>query len=434
MALGGGYFTSQNKVLPGAYMVFISAAHTAATVAERGTVAMGLELDWGPEGEVFEVSADDLRAHSKELLGYPQNHEKLKGIREIFCHANTLYAYRLNSGGTKAQNDYATATYNGTRGNDLKIVIQPNVDEEGAFDVQTILGSSEVDKQTVRTADELMRNEYVTWKRAELAQTAGSNLSGGTNGTVTGESHQTFLDLIESYAVNTIGCLSMDNSVKGMYCNFAKRMREEIGLKFQVVVYGKAADYEGVVNVKNKVLDADAAESSLVYWVAGVNAGCSLSGSCTNQRYDGEFEVDTAYTQTQLSDAIKAGEFTLHRVGSDVRVLTDINSLVSLTETKNELFQANTTIRTIDEIAGSIARIFSSGYVGKVRNNEAGRLSFWNDIVAHHRELQRLGAIEDFSGEDVAVERGREKVAVIVRDGITVAGAMEKLYLTCAIA
>ena len=30
---------------------------------------------------------------------------------------------------------------------------------------------------------------------------------------------------------------------------------------------------------------------------------------CTNAIYDGELEIDTAYTQTQLENAVKAGEF-----------------------------------------------------------------------------------------------------------------------------
>lgn len=110
-------------------------------------------------------------------------------------------------------------------------------------------------------------------------------------------------------------------------------MRDEVGVKFQAVVYGQAADYEGVINVKNKVLD-DANEASLVYWVTGVAAGTAVNASATNKIYDGEFDINVDYTQSQLAAAIKAGEFTLHQVGSDVRVLTDINSLVTTTANK----------------------------------------------------------------------------------------------------
>ena len=50
MALGGGTFLVQNKVLPGAYMNFVSVAHASATLSYRGTATLPLDMDWGPEG------------------------------------------------------------------------------------------------------------------------------------------------------------------------------------------------------------------------------------------------------------------------------------------------------------------------------------------------------------------------------------------------
>ena len=48
MALGGGTFLTQNKVLPGAYINFVSAAKASATLSDRGYAAMGIELELGP--------------------------------------------------------------------------------------------------------------------------------------------------------------------------------------------------------------------------------------------------------------------------------------------------------------------------------------------------------------------------------------------------
>ena len=45
MALGGGTYLTQNKVLPGAYFQFISKAIASATLSDRGVAAMALELD-----------------------------------------------------------------------------------------------------------------------------------------------------------------------------------------------------------------------------------------------------------------------------------------------------------------------------------------------------------------------------------------------------
>ena len=69
MALGGGSFISQNKVLPGAYINFVSAASASATLSDRGVVTMPLELDWGVEGEIFEVGVDDFQKNSMKYFG-----------------------------------------------------------------------------------------------------------------------------------------------------------------------------------------------------------------------------------------------------------------------------------------------------------------------------------------------------------------------------
>ena len=61
--------------------------------------------------------------------------------------------------------------------------------------------------QTVKTAAELIPNSFVAFKTdATLALSAGTALTGGANGTVTNDSYQTFLDKLESYAVNVVGC------------------------------------------------------------------------------------------------------------------------------------------------------------------------------------------------------------------------------------
>ena len=199
----------------------------------------------------------------------------------------------------------------------------------------------------------------------------------------------------------------------------------KVGAKFQAVLYNCAADYEGVINVKNS--------PDVIPWVVGLEAACGVNATCTNAIYDGELEIDTAYTQTQLENAVKAGEFVLHSVGTEVRVLEDINSLVTLTEDKNELFQSNQTIRVLDQIAMDIASLFNTKYHGKVQNNESGRVSLWNDIASHHKQLEQLGAIENFSENDVVVSAGSEKRGVYVEDKVTIVNAMSQLYMTVVI-
>ena len=432
--LGGGTFVTQNKVLPGAYMNFVSLKTASANLSDRGIATMPLELDWGVEGAVFEVTNADFQKNSMKFFGYPYDSEKLKGLRDLFKNIKTLYAYRLNGGGTKASNTYATAKFGGIRGNSLKIVIEKNVDDGTLFDVKTVMDNTVVDIQTVKNAASLVENDYVTFTQgASLSVTAGLALSSGTNGTVDGNAHQTYLDKIESYSFNVLGVVATEDTTKSLYANFAKRMREEVGAKFQVVIYNKGADYEGVINVKNKVTDAGWTEAGLVYWVTGVQAGCEINKSTLNRKYDGEFTVDVNYTQKDLENAIKAGEFTLHKVGSDIRVLEDINSLVTTTDTKGDIFKDNQTIRVIDQIANDIAVLFNTKYLGSVPNDASGRISLWADIVKHHEEMQNIRAIENFSDEDVAIEQGSDRKTIVVNDAVTPIGTMAKLYMTTVV-
>ena len=45
--LGGGTWITQNKVLPGIYINFVSLARNVYPIAERGYVALPLAINWG---------------------------------------------------------------------------------------------------------------------------------------------------------------------------------------------------------------------------------------------------------------------------------------------------------------------------------------------------------------------------------------------------
>lgn len=435
--LGGGTFTAQNKILPGSYINFVSLSRANAGLSDRGIVTMPLSLDWGESGKVIEVTNADFQKNTLKLFGYDYSHDKMKGLRDLFLNARTLYAYRLNGAGEKATCAYATAKYAGTRGNDLKIIIAKNADDNSKWDVKTVLGTTIVDEQVgVANAAALVNNDYVDFKTtATLAVTAGTALTGGTNSEVNGEAYQGYLNKIESYTYNIMGVATTDNTIKNLIVAFTKRMRDEVGAKFQAVLHNIAADYEGVINVINTVTaDANFDASAIIYFMAGIEANCAINKTCLNKIYNGEFEVNTDYTQSELEDAIKNGKLVLHNVNNEVRILEDVNSLVTTSDTKGEIFKNNQTIRVADQIANDIAVLFNTKYLGNVPNNESGRISLWTDIVKHHTQLQEIGAIEDFSDENVTVSAGESKSSVVIDDVITVINAMSQLYMTVKIA
>ena len=435
MAFGGGTWLSQSKILPGAYFNFISTARTSVSLSERGIAAFALPLSWGPEGEVITVTADDFQTNSMEVLGYAYTAEQLKPLRELFATGlRILYLYRTNQSGVRASNTYAEARYPGVRGNDITIKITKNEAFEEStnevYDVSTILDGTAVDTQLgVRTAEELIPNTFVTWKSEALAETAGTPLTAGTDGTAAEGAHQAFLDKMESYQFNVIGCDSSDDVVKGLYANYTKRMRDEVGAKFQCVLHSYTkADYEGVISVKNGLV-GDAESTAAVYWVTGIEAAAPVNSSICATNYNGEYDIDVDLTQTELEEAIKAGELVFHRADEDIQILSDINTFTGFTVDKNEDFSENQVIRVLDQIAIDIANLFNSRYRDKVQNDASGRASLWADISAHHKELQRIRAIENFNSDMLKVLPGNLKKAVLVEDHVQPTVAMKQLYM-----
>ena len=471
MALGGGTWLTQNKKLPGAYINFTSKVRASVNMADRGYGAMPLELDWGPEGEVFTVTNEDFQKESMKYFGYDYSADEMKGLRDLFKNLKTGYFYRLSNGAVKAACTLATAKYGGIRGNDLSVSIQVNVDDESKYDVVTYIteyaSGAEVgtavtgaaatavtetktilDKQTISAWDDLEDNDYVVFKKEGTlsdAVTAGMPLENGSNGSdITAMQYQEFLDKIEPYYFNALGCPSTESTIQDLMVQFTKRLRDEVGAKFQLVVYGMTGvDYEGVISIKNKVTDDGANVASLVYWVTGAEASCAVNASCTNKTYDGDFTVDTNYKQSALEKAITDGMLIFHRVTDpvdgdivgDVNILRDINTFTSFSKQKNEDFSSNKVIRVLDQHAIDIARLFNQTYLGKEPNDEAGRTALWGDIVAYEKEMQRIRAITNFSPDDVPIPTmGQSKEIVLSEYAIQPVMCMEKLYMNIIVA
>ena len=439
MALGGGTWLVQNKVLPGSYINFSSVAKASATLSDRGYAAAPFVLSWGPENEVFAVTSGEFQKNSKAIFGYSYDHPKMLALREIFLHATAVYCYRLGLGAKKAACALATAKYPGVRGNDLSIVIAVNVDDPDAFDVGTYLDGIQVDLQTVTKAEDLTGNDYVDFKKdLTLEATAGAPLTGGEDvANITGDSHQAFLDKIEAYAFNAMCCPAADPIIVKLYAAYCQRVRDEVGAKFQLIAWKPSTvDYEGVIGVWNSAThpSMDVEEHAVVYWATGAHAGVAVNKSLTNAKYDGELTLNTDYKQAELTAALKAGKFMFHNVNGLTRVLEDINTLLTLSDTKGEVFQSNQTMRVCDQIANDVAVLFNERYLGTVPNDASGRSALWGDITHYIKQLEDIRAVENFDPDTVSCEQGDKKKAVLVTvNGLNIINAMAQLYMSVII-
>jgi hypothetical protein len=431
MALGGGKWVTQTKDLPGTYINFVSAKAAAPLLGERGFVALGIELDWGITGEIFTLTADQFARGTSPLLGVPMAHPSMQPLRELFKGAQTAFLYRLNGGGVKAACTFGTAKYAGTRGNAISLVVEESegfvASTNEVYSVTVLVdGAAQFFQSNVKALSELTECDWIDWiTTASIAPTAGMNLTGGTNSTVTNGDYQAFLDAAEGYSFNVIACQSTDPIVKGLFTEYTIRLRDELGVKFQCVLHRHTvADHPGVISVENGT------DAGLVYWVAGMTAGCLVGGSNLNALYTGELDVEVARTQQALADGIRAGKFLLHRVGTNIRVLEDINTFTSFTEDQGEDFAQNQVIRVLDGIGIYIAGVFNGKYLGAVPNDNAGRISLWADILSFLKALVSARAIDAVDPNSLTVGRGERKGSVVVRLPVSPNSAMRQLYCT----
>src|SRR5690606_5554570 len=114
--------------------------------------------------------------------------------------------------------------WGGTRGNDLKIVIQANIDEPTSFDVITLLDNEEVDRQTVAAIAGLAANDFIVWSgTGDLTVTAGVSLTGGTDSSTTGADFSAALSAFEAYQFNVLGIPLDDSTSKQLAVAYVKR-------------------------------------------------------------------------------------------------------------------------------------------------------------------------------------------------------------------
>ena len=436
MALGGGQWLVQNKILPGAYINFASMSITAS-MGERGIATLPLALDWGADGSIIRVDAAEFNRMAKPALGYDPTAPQLLLVREALKRASALLVWRINAGGTKASAALdgltATAKHSGIRGNALKVAIEVDLDDNALHRVTTYLGGDVVDVQTVATSAELAASDYIAWSGEGLAATAGTPLAGGTNGTATGQSYADYLTAVEVESFNVIGYPGEDVATQNLFAAFVKRLRDAEGNLVVGVLAGYPADSEGLINVANGVKlntgeELTAAQS--VAWAAGASAGAEVNESLTNTVYEGAVEVVGKMTKSQYEQAIKAGKFVFYFDGLNARVVSDINSLTTFTPTKDQNFSSNRVIRVLDGWGNDVARIFGQSYMGVVTNSETGRMLFKADLVALGGQYQSIDAISDFSADNIEVVQGDGKRDVLVNMSLIPNDSMERLYMT----
>lgn len=444
--MAGGIWYSQNKSRPGAYINFLKEGEEVNINSARGIVAVGLELDWGAENELINLSAEDMKdGKSLAKVGLMTSDANAKILNLILTNSILAKIYRLNNGGNKATatigtNLTATAKYAGTFGN--KIAILVTEDENEVFEVNTYADGYLVDTQRVTKIADLVENDFVTFSGSgDLEETAVSQLlTSGTNGTVAAKTaYEAMFELLKMSKWQVLAVCNNEETINPLIPDFIRKMRDNEGKYVQAVVANyDEADYEGIINnVNGAVINGkEISPVEFTAYVAGLTAGATATESNTGKIIEGATSIIGQLSNDEIISGLKTGKFILStNQDGAIKVEQDINSLHNYGDDLSYDFTKNRVIRTLDEIGSSIQSIWENTYLGKVTNDEDGRNLFKSSIITYLQGLQNSGAITNFSGSaDVDVAAGQNIDAVVASLKVKPLDAMEFLYLTVNVA
>ena len=433
----GGTWQSQNKVRPGAYINFVGTPKALSSVGDRGVVAVPLSLSWG--AQIIDIIPNDLiTGVSLEKAGVMFTDDEALNLRLALQSCSRAIIYRLNAEtATKATKTVAglkvTAKHGGTFGNKLAFTVEG---KEGGWTVKTYANGVLKDTQRVADVTALVANSFVEFEAAtgELAPImARQALTGGADGEEVTDISDA-LAAFESYQFNILAITQTGSTTKDQAVQWVEGMRNDKGVKIQVVLSEYNADSMAVISTWQGYTLEDGTEISkaqAVLAIASLEAGAKINQSLTGAVIPGAIKVNgDPTTHDDIVDALNAGKLILSRRKDGAIVIEkDQNTLHTFTPTESYIFSKNRPTRVLDQAGNDIPLMFNTSYLGKVDNDDEGRKIFKNDLVVYFKTLEGMKAIKNFSADDVQVLPGNDSDAVIVEAWIQPIDSMEKLYM-----
>ena len=447
----GGTWTVQNKQRPGAYINFVSAPKPVGGIGDRGVMTACLPMTWGPDGQLITLYGEDLlngKSLAKVGCTAVDTDESLP-YRLALTGSYKALLFRADTGGTKATNVIsvgvltANAKHTGTTGNSVSVVITADKPTTGQYTVDILFKLIQQESFVVSALADFseIESEWVDFvvpsspSSTDIPVTAGVVLSGGTNGTVTGET--TYPAYFAAVNGEQWQCMAINTSaaVGSQVTAFIKLLRDTRGKKVQAVVYDYTdADYEGIISVNQgfKTAQDTVTVDLFPLYVAGITAGANVNESNTARIVESAVSITNPIAEEDIEDALKEGKFLLsYRQDGAVCVEKDINSLHSFTVDKNYAFSKNRVVRCLDNIGNITALVFNRNYCGKIDNNDVGRNLYKTELISMMDQLQGIGAVQNFQGtSDITVLPGNDEDSVVVDMLVQPVDSMEKLYMT----
>lgn len=429
--MAGGKWETQNKVRPGAYINFETNDLNTMGVDSAGAVAFPVVLDWGVTQKFIKVTSN-----TKFIETFGKSLGEILEIREAFKANGNVHVYNLASEGTKASGTVAdstlkaTAIHGGAGGNKIQVTGVINLD--GSTTVKTFFNGDQMDNQTATITAELKPNAFVSFEGDLPSGDFVLTLAGGSTGSVSNGAISNFAEALDTLNFKVVAFGMDDNTSKSLLALKVKEFRENVGKNVAFVTNNyNAADYEGVISVKNGVvLDGgeELTAAQTVYWY-GARYAAATTESLTYQMYPGAIDCERL-THDEIVQALKDGHIVFAVNNEEVVVEQDINTFRTFTPAKNQDFRKGKIVRGMDIISNNTQYVFSKYFIGRVNNHADGRDLFKKELMKTVLDpYVRLGVIDAYEPADITIEQGNEKDSVFVVMGLKFVDAMEKLYM-----
>lgn len=401
---GGNFDINAPKARPGNYFNFKARKKQKSGSPSRGIAVVPLlGYDWGPDGEFIKLTSDAPDGAMEKLgRSIDSDDDGMILLRLAMEEAATVYAYVI-SGGAEASKTVEgltiSAMYAGTRGNDICVSSEANVQE--GYNVSVYLEHELVEfYEAVSSVEDLtaVSGKYVKFSgQGELSAFAAARLEGGTNRESTNGEFVSFLDKVERVKCNAVLIPVSEESLAAAAASKVKYLRTKIGKTVQFVFANYAGDDIGIINVVNafRMYEKDLSVIQAAAWVTGATAAAGKTDTNTYKAVGDAKKVIGELSNEEAVDAIKEGKFFFSADDEgQVIVETDINSLVNPSEDQDDSYKKNRVIRVFDSFADDLNALLPPA---KFDNSPEG----WKLMLGLGRSL--LKKYSDADGGDGAI-------------------------------
>ena len=184
------------------------------------------------------------------------------------------------------------------------------------------------------------------------------------------------------------------------------------GKLIKAVLPNTAGDDEGIINFATTKCIENSTEYTTEQYcarIAGIIAGTPLNISCT---YAPLMELTdcTRLSKADMDDAVDAGKFIVWFDGEKVKTARGVNSLTTLTSSKNTQFQKIKIVDAMDMITNDIKMTAEDNYLGKYPNTYDNKRLLISAISNYFDQLQMDGVIQSYE-IDIDVDANRSYLA-----------------------